>query len=74
MALGKVSFDHEYCKGCNLCVEFCPVNILELSKVKTNSKGYNIVEIIEPEKCIGCAFCALMCPDSVITVYRGDKK
>lgn len=74
MALGKVSFDYELCKGCNLCVVYCPVNILELDKEKTNSKGYNVVKVLDPEKCIGCAFCALMCPDSVITVYRGDKK
>ncbi len=74
MALGKVSFDYEYCKGCNLCVIYCPVKILELDKTKTNSKGYNIINVIDPEKCIGCAFCALMCPDSVITVWRGGKK
>lgn len=74
MALGKISFDYEYCKGCNLCVEFCPVNILVLDKDKTNTKGYNVIKITEEEKCIGCTFCALMCPDSVITVYRGEKQ
>jgi 2-oxoglutarate ferredoxin oxidoreductase subunit delta len=70
MAKGKVTFDYAYCKGCNLCVEYCPVHILELDTYKTNEKGYNIVNVIEPDKCIGCAFCALMCPDSVITVKR----
>ncbi len=74
MALGRIAFDYERCKGCNLCVLYCPVHILELDTKTTNSRGYNIIKITDPEKCIGCAFCALMCPDSVITVYKGGKK
>lgn len=74
MALGRVEFAEELCKGCNLCVVYCPVKILELDPKRTNSKGYNVVNVIDPDKCIGCAFCALMCPDSVITVYKGGKK
>ncbi|MGI6359929.1 MAG: 4Fe-4S binding protein [Acholeplasmatales bacterium] len=70
MAKAKITFDYELCKGCNLCVEFCPTKILEMDKVKTNKKGYNIINVVSPEKCIGCAFCALMCPDSVITVEK----
>lgn len=70
MARGQIEFDYAKCKGCSLCVEFCPKDILMLDRAKINEKGYNLVTIIEPEKCIGCAFCAIMCPDSVITVYR----
>ncbi|MFA5720198.1 MAG: 4Fe-4S binding protein, partial [Acholeplasmataceae bacterium] len=70
MARGRVTFSYELCKGCNLCVEYCPVHILEMDKVKTNQKGYHIINVVEPDKCIGCAFCAMMCPDSVITVER----
>lgn len=73
MAKGKVYFDYELCKGCNLCVEYCPVRILELDRTKTNKKGYNIINVVDPDKCIGCAFCAMMCPDSVITVERKKK-
>lgn len=30
MAKGKVSFNQERCKGCGLCVEACPVKIIQL--------------------------------------------
>lgn len=70
MPKGRVVFEYEKCKGCNLCVSFCPTKILEQSKTKTNSKGYNIILVTDPNRCIGCANCAIMCPDSVITVYK----
>lgn len=70
MAKGKIAFDYEYCKGCSLCVEFCPVKILKLDGGAVNAKGYNLIKVTDPKKCIGCAFCAIMCPDSVITVWR----
>ena len=68
MIKGHVSFDEEKCKGCELCVAYCPKNILYLDKNTINEAGYNIIKISEPDQCIGCAFCAIMCPDSVITV------
>ena len=68
MPKGKVTFDYEYCKGCVLCVEYCPKGILYQDMETLNKKGYNIIRVSEPDKCIGCAFCAMMCPDSVIKV------
>ncbi len=70
MAKGKLFFDVEACKGCNLCVVSCPVKILDLDMTRVNHKGYNPAQIVEPEKCIGCANCAIICPDSVITIER----
>jgi len=70
MPKGKVTFKDEDCKGCGLCVAFCPQKILVLNWEKINPKGYNQIKVLEPERCIACAFCALMCPDSVITVER----
>lgn len=68
MPKGKVYFEAEKCKGCSLCVAFCPQHILYQDKTLLNKAGYNIIQVSEPEKCIGCAFCAMMCPDSVIRV------
>jgi len=68
MPKGKVTFDYERCKGCLLCVEYCPKHILYQDMETLNKSGYNIIKVSEPDKCIGCAFCAMMCPDSVITV------
>lgn len=68
MPKGQLTFDYEHCKGCGLCVAFCPVKILYLDKNSINSQGYTLVKITDPDKCIACATCALMCPDSIITV------
>ncbi|MBN2134330.1 MAG: 4Fe-4S binding protein [Acidobacteria bacterium] len=71
MAKGYIEFDYEFCKGCELCIQACPVNTLVLT-TKMNKKGYRLVEDAEG-KCTGCASCALVCPDAVITVYRQKK-
>lgn len=70
MAKGKVTFDEALCKGCELCVDACPKNIIALDKIKINQKGYNPAGVVNVEECIGCTNCALMCPDQVITVER----
>ena len=70
MAKGKVSFDEKFCKGCGLCIDACPMHIIELNTEKTNEKGYNPARIIDMDKCIACASCAMMCPDVVITVEK----
>ncbi|MCK9471971.1 MAG: 4Fe-4S binding protein [Bacilli bacterium] len=70
MAKGRLIFDHDKCKACELCVHYCPTKILELDANNINKKGYNVVNVIDQEKCIACGFCALMCPDSVITVFK----
>jgi len=68
MPKGKTTFDEERCKGCLLCVEYCPKGILYKIMNTINKIGYNIIRVSEPDKSICCAFCAMMCPDSVITV------
>ena len=67
---GKVTFDQDRCKGCELCTTVCPVNIVIMDKEKINNKGYHPATVVEMEKCIGCANCALICPDMVITVEK----
>ena len=62
----KLTINIERCKGCGLCVSFCPKQVLALSK-KTNAKGYAYAEVVN-DACIGCASCAIMCPDTVITI------
>ena len=71
--MGKIVIDEEYCKGCGLCINFCPQKAIRLSS-SVSKKGYHPAEFSDPnEKCSGCALCALMCPDASITVYRAKK-
>ena len=65
----RLEIDRELCKGCELCVPFCPKEILFMSD-KFNSKGYRYVEITSQAKCNSCQMCAIMCPDLVFTVWR----
>ncbi|MDK2784362.1 MAG: 2-oxoglutarate ferredoxin oxidoreductase subunit delta [Bacillota bacterium] len=70
MAKGKVVFNEDRCKGCELCTTVCPNKILTLDTKKINKLGYHPATVTNPEECIGCALCARMCPDCVIEVYR----
>ena len=69
---GTVKIDVETWKGCELCIEACPQDSLEMSK-EINTKGYHYTVLIQ-DNCTGCVNCALVCPDAVITVYRAGKK
>ena len=62
-------FNEKKCKACEMCIQACPKNILELSG-NFNSKGYRVVHCIDETTCIGCTFCARMCPDAVIEIYK----
>jgi 2-oxoglutarate ferredoxin oxidoreductase subunit delta len=69
MARGKIEVDESRCKGCGLCVEFCPSHTIELSE-DLNPIGHHPARMHDPEKCTACAICADMCPEGGITVYR----
>ena len=68
--MAKLTFNTDFCKGCGLCLDACPKNLIRLAPDKINSKGHHPAEITKQEDCIGCAFCAMMCPDCVIKVER----
>jgi NAD-dependent dihydropyrimidine dehydrogenase PreA subunit len=37
---------------------------------RRNKKGYNVVEVANPQECIGCKMCEINCPDFVIHVIK----
>lgn len=52
------------CKGCGICVTFCPKEVLAVSEL---GKVY----VKNGEACIACRQCETLCPDYAIFV---DKK
>jgi 2-oxoglutarate ferredoxin oxidoreductase subunit delta len=67
---GYIEIDHELCKGCQLCISFCPKGAIAVSD-KLNESGYMAVAYQDNGECTGCAVCALVCPEVAIEVYRG---
>jgi 2-oxoglutarate ferredoxin oxidoreductase subunit delta len=64
-----VYIDEKLCKGCGLCVYFCPKEVLKMSD-RRNEKGYNLVEMVNPEDCNACKLCEINCPDFAIYVEK----
>ena len=68
--MAGIVVDGRYCKGCGLCVQACPLEILALDPDRITEKGYHPAMLIDPARCNGCATCAIMCPDVAIKVER----
>jgi 2-oxoglutarate ferredoxin oxidoreductase subunit delta len=63
---GQVQVNESWCKGCGICVEFCPEHVLVIERGKSH--------VANPEACIACNMCELRCPDFAITVTPVDEK
>jgi 2-oxoglutarate ferredoxin oxidoreductase subunit delta len=60
---GRVTIFGTWCKGCGICIEFCPQGVFE-----PNGEGRPVVG--KPERCTACHWCDTHCPDLAITVRR----
>lgn len=61
----KLSLEKTWCKGCGICVAFCPKNVLEIKNGK--------IHIAREEDCIKCGMCELRCPDYAIYLEESDE-
>ena len=52
----------KWCKGCAICVEFCPKKVLEMTSDMVPVASH-------PELCVYCGLCELRCPDLAISVH-----
>jgi 2-oxoglutarate ferredoxin oxidoreductase subunit delta len=68
----EVRFLPANCKGCGICVHYCPAGALEMSEDFT-PKGYHPPKRKGDAACKGCRLCELMCPDFAIFIEEGGK-
>jgi len=69
----KISILEEYCKGCTICVEVCPTDVLVMQTVGTRWQG-SVAVVVNMDACIACMLCELQCPDFAIVVTKGEKR
>lgn len=61
----SIEITSAWCKGCDVCVRFCPERCLALDEELK-------VVAPHPESCTGCGLCELLCPDFAIEITRPE--
>jgi formate hydrogenlyase subunit 6/NADH:ubiquinone oxidoreductase subunit I len=64
--------DQGQCTGCEACIQFCPVDCIELVPGPQYVDMGKLVEI-DLDRCIGCKLCAKHCPWDTIYMIPSDK-
>jgi 2-oxoglutarate ferredoxin oxidoreductase subunit delta len=59
--VSEIRINAEWCKGCGICVAFCPKHVLELNQQEKS-------KVVRMEDCIACRLCELRCPDLAVKV------
>ena len=83
--MAKITIDKDKCKGCLLCISFCPKGLIAVDE-RLNKHGVKLVKFSrqvnlnkggipseagkDTDECLGCAMCAVICPDCCIEVYK----
>ncbi len=62
---GRVRVFRNWCKGCGLCISFCP------QEVFTENDQHQPVATHQ-ERCLACHWCTIHCPDFAIVVEVVD--
>ncbi|HSD50124.1 MAG TPA: 4Fe-4S dicluster domain-containing protein [Candidatus Methylomirabilis sp.] len=57
-----IQINDAWCKGCAICVAFCPKDVLEMNRMDK-------VEVKALEACTKCLRCEQLCPDFAIVVF-----
>ena len=70
----EILIDAEQCDGCELCLAFCPKDIIEISEDKYNSRMLHYAIVVKPEECGGCRQCERLCPTVSLYIMEMDIK
>ena len=60
----RVVTEPSWCKGCGICVAFCPRKVLELKDDR--------IAVADADSCIKCGQCELRCPDYAIWLEEDE--
>ena len=66
----RVVIHEDVCKGCQLCVKFCPRECIAMTTNRMSTRGITFAEVVNQPACIGCRSCATVCPDAAIEVFE----
>ena len=61
----KVSINPAWCKGCGICIAFCPKQAL--GRTADDKAVWE-----HPEQCIRCGLCEQRCPDLAIELVEEE--
>jgi len=64
-----IVIDETFCKGCSICIVFCPTDVLVESKT-LNRQGYYPPRVEKERDCHGCRLCELLCPEFAIFIVN----
>jgi len=67
-----VVYEH-YCKGCEICCDVCPKEVLEMVVASDRWEGA-LVKVVNIDNCNGCMLCEYECPDFAIEVFSAKKE
>ena len=59
--MARISVETSFCKGCGLCVDACPEQIMALDHDKITAKATTPRTAPTWTTCTGCMSCAVMC-------------
>jgi len=68
-----IKIDEAWCKGCAICVAFCPRQVLDVDRARWIA-GHHPITVTQPDRCIACRTCELLCPDMAIEVMTDGQE
>jgi len=67
---GLLVVHEDHCKGCGLCIAFCPPGVIEIETSIINALGYHPARY-KGAGCNACGVCFYACPEpGAITVKK----
>jgi 2-oxoglutarate ferredoxin oxidoreductase subunit delta len=62
----RVEINQDWCKGCGICISFCPKGILTAEGLDQK------IKVTDESLCINCTLCEVHCPDFAIEIIPNE--